>query len=186
MSLSDVLVRIQELAPVVAPAAAQPATPTAVQPSTSFAAVLSQARSGPQDATASSAPYAAEVDAAAQRNGLDPALLRSVIQQESGFDANATSPAGAQGLMQLMPSTAASLGVTNPFDPVQSIDAGARYLRSQIDRFGGNVSLGLAAYNAGAGAVERFGGVPPYAETQNYVQEVLARAGRPDPERSAT
>jgi len=184
MSLSQVLVRIQELAPVVAPQTA----PVQQQPTTSFAAALSQAQQA-QSTTAqnsSAAPYQSEIDAAAAQNGLDPSLLASVIAQESGFDPNATSAAGAQGLMQLMPSTAASLGVTNPFDPTQSIDAGARYLRSQIDRFGGNVSLGLAAYNAGAGAVERYGGVPPYAETQNYVHEVLARAGSLATERSAT
>ena len=98
-----------------------------------------------------------------------------MIQQESGFDPNATSAAGAQGLMQLMPSTAASLGVTNPYDPSQSISAGARYLRHDLDSVGGDISLALAAYNAGLGAVQRYGGIPPYAETQNYVQQILGR-----------
>jgi soluble lytic murein transglycosylase-like protein len=193
MSLSQVLVRIQELAPVVAPQAA-PVQPQQQSSSSSFAAALSQAQSQAQPTqstqpsvqTSSASPFQSEIDAAAARNNLDPSLLASVIAQESGFDPNATSTAGAQGLMQLMPSTAASLGVTNPFDPTQSIDAGARYLRGQIDRFGGDVSLGLAAYNAGAGAVERYGGVPPYAETQHYVKEVLARAGSLATERSAT
>jgi soluble lytic murein transglycosylase-like protein len=195
MSLSQVLVRIQELAPVVAPQAPRQQAAVQQQPTTSFAAALSQAQTeqsrqtAPAQATtdtSSASPYESEIDAAAAQNNLDPSLLASVIAQESGFDPNATSAAGAQGLMQLMPSTAASLGVTNPFDPTQSIDAGARYLRGQIDRFGGDVSLGLAAYNAGAGAVERYGGVPPYAETQNYVHEVLARAGSLATERSAT
>jgi soluble lytic murein transglycosylase-like protein len=121
-------------------------------------------------------PYKAEIDAAAQKYGLDPALLRGLIRQESNFDPNAGSPAGAQGLTQLMPGTAAALGCTNVHDPAQNIDAGARYLRQQLDAFGGDVSKALAAYNAGPGAVKRYGGVPPYAETQNYVRQVQAYA----------
>ena len=121
-------------------------------------------------------PYGAEITAAAQRNGLDPALLAGLIKQESGFNANARSGAGAQGLTQLMPGTAAGLGVTNPLDPAQSIEGGAKYLKQQLDRFGGDVARALAAYNAGPGAVQRFGGVPPYAETQNYVRAVQANA----------
>jgi soluble lytic murein transglycosylase-like protein len=121
-------------------------------------------------------PYGSEITAAAQRNGLDPALLAGLIKQESGFDANARSGAGAQGLTQLMPGTAAGLGVTNPLDPAQAIEGGAKYLKQQLDRFGGDVARALAAYNAGPGAVQRFGGVPPYAETQNYVRAVQANA----------
>ncbi|HWK26947.1 MAG TPA: lytic transglycosylase domain-containing protein [Solirubrobacter sp.] len=121
-------------------------------------------------------PYAAEITQAARANGLDPALLAGLIKQESGFNASAGSSAGARGLTQLMPGTAASLGVTNVLDPVQSINGGARYLKQQLDAFGGDVTKALAAYNAGPGAVQRFGGVPPYAETQNYVRAVQANA----------
>ena len=117
-------------------------------------------------------PYKAEIDAAAAKYGLDPALLRGLIKAESNFDPNAGSPAGAQGLCQLMPGTAASLGCTNVHDPAQNIDAGARYLKQQLDAFGGDVTKALAAYNAGPGAVQRYGGVPPYAETQAYVRRV--------------
>jgi soluble lytic murein transglycosylase-like protein len=123
-----------------------------------------------------SAPYDGLVTAAAQRYGIDPALLHGLIQQESAFHPSAASGAGAQGLCQLMPGTAAALGVSNPLDPAQSIDGGARYLKAQLDAFGGDPSLALAAYNAGPGAVHRYGGVPPYAETQGYVQKVLGYA----------
>jgi soluble lytic murein transglycosylase-like protein len=121
-------------------------------------------------------PYKAEIDGAAAKYGIDPALLRGLIRQESNFNPSAGSPAGAQGLCQLMPGTAAALGCTNPLDPAQNIDAGAKYLRQQLDAFGGDVSKALAAYNAGPGAVKRYGGVPPYAETQNYVRQVQAYA----------
>lgn len=123
-------------------------------------------------------PFAAEIDAAAEKYRLDPALLRGLIRAESNFNPSAGSPAGAQGLTQLMPATARSLGVTNPLDPAQAIDGGARYLRQQLDRFGGDERLALAAYNAGPGAVQRFGGVPPYAETRTYVERVLGYAAQ--------
>jgi soluble lytic murein transglycosylase-like protein len=121
-------------------------------------------------------PFAAQITASAKRNGIDPALLAGLIKQESGFNPHAGSPAGAQGLTQLMPGTARGLGVNNPFDPAQSIEGGARYLKQQLDSFGGDVARALAAYNAGPGAVQRYGGVPPYAETQNYVRRVQAYA----------
>lgn len=113
------------------------------------------------------------IDSAASKYGVDPALLKGVIRAESGFRSNAVSSAGAQGLMQLMPSTAKALGCSDPFDPEQNVDAGAKYLKQQINRFG-SVELALAAYNAGAGAVMKYGGVPPYRETQNYVRKVLS------------
>ena len=121
-------------------------------------------------------PYGDEITAAAQRNGIDPALLAGLVRQESDFNANAVSPAGARGLTQLMPGTAAGLGVGDPSDPVQALEGGARYLKQQLDAFGGDVTKALAAYNAGPGAVQRFGGVPPYAETQAYVRKVQAFA----------
>jgi soluble lytic murein transglycosylase-like protein len=171
-SLQDVLTRIAQLTSIPVQ---QPAT-TATSTSTSFAAALSQA-AAPQTSGSGStaASYAPAIDAAANRNGIDPLLLQSLIQQESGFDPNATSSSGAQGLTQLMPSTAAGLGVTNPYDPAQSIEGGAKYLADQLSTFKGNVPLALAAYNAGPGAVEQAGGVPPYPETTAYVQQVLAR-----------
>jgi soluble lytic murein transglycosylase-like protein len=121
-------------------------------------------------------PYGAEITAAAQRNGIDPALLAGLVRQESNFDPTAGSPAGARGLTQLMPGTAAGLGVTDVTDPAQSLEGGAKYLKQQLDAFGGDVTKALAAYNAGPGAVQRYGGVPPFAETQGYVQKVQAFA----------
>lgn len=113
------------------------------------------------------------IAAAAEKYDLDPKLIRSVIQHESGFDPSSVSPAGAIGLMQLMPRTAAGLGVTDPFDPGQNIDGGAKYLKQCLDEFGGNKVLALAAYNAGPGNVKKYQGVPPFTETRNYVQKVL-------------
>jgi soluble lytic murein transglycosylase-like protein len=110
-------------------------------------------------------------EAAAQYD-LDPELIRAVMRAESAFNPLVVSPAGAQGLMQLMPGTAHSLGVQDPFDPFQNVLGGSRYLQQQLRRFG-SVEKALAAYNAGPGAVERYGGIPPYRETQNYVRRVM-------------
>ena len=120
-------------------------------------------------------PYAGLVEKAAADAGVDPRLLASLAWSESGFDPSARSAAGATGLVQLMPGTARGLGVTDTTDPAQSLRGGATYLRQQLDAFGGDPALALAAYNAGPTAVRRHGGVPPYAETQKYVQTVLDR-----------
>jgi len=112
----------------------------------------------------------------AQNNGLDPLLLYSIMHQESSFKLRATSPKGARGLMQLMPGTAARYGVTNIYDPRQNIEGGARYMRFLLNRFEGDLSLALAGYNAGEGAVDKYGWhVPPYAETQEYVRRISRR-----------
>lgn len=120
--------------------------------------------------------YQAQFEAAGRTYGLPSALLEMVARQESGLRSGAVSPAGAEGLMQLMPATANSLGVTDTFDPGQSIEGAAKLLRQLLDRFG-SLDLALAGYNAGPGAVLKYDGVPPYAETQRYVQSILAGLG---------
>src|ERR1022692_3523964 len=114
----------------------------------------------------------AAIDAPAARHHVDPSLVRSVVKVESNFNPNAVSRKGAMGLMQLMPSTARSLNVSNPFDPAQNVDAGVRHLRKLLDSYGGNVRLSLAAYNAGSGAVARSAGGPHFRETQDYVRRI--------------
>jgi soluble lytic murein transglycosylase-like protein len=193
MSVEAVVARVEQLQQLVSAAAAPggnggqdfasqlTAATTAALPAASVAtsaAVPAATMAAPSvpSALPPGVPYGAEITAAAQRNGIDPALLAGLVRQESNFDPTVGSPAGARGLTQLMPGTAAALGVTDVTDPQQALEGGAKYLKQQLDAFGGDVTKALAAYNAGPGAVQRYGGVPPYAETQSYVQKVQAFA----------
>jgi soluble lytic murein transglycosylase-like protein len=193
VSVEAVLARVNELQQMIAaqvPAAQTDATQAFASQLQTATASAAMTPATATDATAATTgfmstgaselpadvPYGAEITAAAKKYGIDPALLAGLVKQESGFNPNAGSPAGARGLTQLMPGTAAGLGVSNVLDPAQSLDGGAKYLKAQLDAFGGDVARALAAYNAGPGAVKRYGGVPPYAETQNYVRAVQANA----------
>jgi soluble lytic murein transglycosylase-like protein len=190
--------------PIPAAPAAAPTTATASSGGTgqdgSFASTLADAQATSRSAAPASASsasgsvkfpapagvptggsdpgqYGPMIQAAAQRHGIDPQVFENLVRQESGFNPKAGSHAGAQGLTQLMPATAKGLGVSDPFDPAQALEGGAKYLRQQLDTFGGDYTKALAAYNAGPGAVQRHGGVPPYAETQHYVKTILGSTG---------
>jgi soluble lytic murein transglycosylase-like protein len=130
---------------------------------------------------AKAATVEAAIDQAASRHNVDPNLVRALIKVESNFNPHAVSRKGAMGLMQLMPGTARSLNVENPFDPSENVDAGVRHLKQLLVNFGGDLNLSLAAYNAGSGAVRRNKGVPPYRETQNYVRQITQLYWNGDP-----
>jgi soluble lytic murein transglycosylase-like protein len=133
----------------------------------------------PFTSTRKSAPYERSIVEHARRQKVAADLVRAVIQVESAFNPVAVSSKGAMGLMQLMPATATELGVANPFDPDENIRGGVQYLRTLLDRFDGNVELALAAYNAGPGNVEKYGDVPPFKETKNYVKKITGAKPAP-------
>lgn len=153
------------------PAAPQPGPPS---PSSGPPVVQgSAARTFPWCDPIKPAELAAPIEVAANREGYSPELLRAVIQKESAFVPCAVSQKGALGLMQLMPTTAAALGVTDPLDPLENLNGGAKYLGQLLGRYGGDIRLALGAYNAGPARVDQYGDVPPYDETQNYVKTIL-------------
>jgi soluble lytic murein transglycosylase-like protein len=153
---------------------------------TTFEAALTRAQARPVRASAAvpsgntvdGVPFGDLITAAAKKHGIDPALLAGLVKTESNFNPNAQSYAGAKGLTQLMDATARGLGVTNSFDPQQALEGGAKFLGGLLKQFKGDERLALAAYNAGPGAVQKFGGIPPYEETQRYVPKVLAAAAQ--------
>jgi peptidoglycan DL-endopeptidase CwlO len=167
-----VLQRIDDLEQKLAPRTAAPASDGPQEP---FAASL-QAALGSPDAGSGQDRYAGLIRAAAARYGVDERLVHAVVGAESDYDPKCVSSAGAMGLMQLMPENCRELGVSNPFDPAQNIDGGVRHLKQMLNGFG-RLDLALAAYNAGRGAVRRYGGVPPYRETQAYVNKILSSLG---------
>lgn len=144
-------------------------------PQTSLNTALQEIMSAQANTTtASKSQILNVVNQVAEKHGVDEKLVQALIKQESGFNPNAKSKAGAMGLMQLMPSTAKNLGVQDPYNVVQNVEGGVKYLKSMLNKYNGNVILALAAYNAGPGAVDKYDGVPPYKETQNYVRNILA------------
>lgn len=147
---------------------------TGIQPSTSVNAQISTQPQLRDYAQVSKPQLLSMISQIAQKHGVDEKLVKAVIKQESGFNPKATSHCGAKGLMQLMPGTAKTLGVQDAYNPVQNVDGGVRHLKWLLSKYNGNVILALAAYNAGSGAVDKYDGVPPYKETQNYVKSILA------------
>lgn len=173
------VVRIEPLAPPADPVSPVEPHPAAQPPDVTAAIPSVQAASPPPLDPPVEEDLETIIRDAAARHGIEPDLLAAVIAVESGYRADALSPKGAQGLMQLMPATARELAVEDPFDPRQNIDAGARYLRQLLDEHDGAFWKALAAYNAGQGRVARYNGLPPYQETIQYVKRVLDRYQKP-------
>jgi soluble lytic murein transglycosylase-like protein len=181
MSVTDVMGRIAQLqgqlygrqiAPTAAATATTATTAATATSRAEFATTLRSAMAT-NDSGVSGVPYAELFNAAGAKYGVSPKLLAAVAKVESNYNPRAVSGAGARGLMQNMPGTASGLGVTNPFDPAQAIDGAAKLLSGNLKQFG-SLDLAVAAYNAGGGAVKKYGGIPPYAETQAYVPKVKA------------
>ncbi len=167
---SSITEHVMELAPLMLPSVPV-VTPNPTLNAMSAVSPTVYAQGAPKSA----GQYASTVNAAAQEYGVDPRLMTALFQQESGFNPRAVSSAGAKGIGQLMPGTAKGLGVKNVFDPVENIRASTRLLAGYL-KSGYSPSLALAAYNAGPGAVKKYGGIPPYKETQNYVRSIRAIA----------
>lgn len=144
------------------------------QPVTSVQAQISTQPQLRDYSSASKPQILSMISQISKKHGVDEKLVKALVRQESGFNPNAKSHCGAMGLMQLMPGTAKTLGVKDPFNPMQNVDGGVRHLKWLLSKYHGNVILSLAAYNAGSGAVDKYDGVPPYKETQNYVKNILA------------
>lgn len=165
--LQSTLQRIQEIRNRFEPQIQAPAGGAAP---TGFDAALTQALQGGMSGVPSDLD--AMISGEAYQQGVDPDLVKAVVRTESNFNPLAVSPVGAQGLMQLMPGTARDLGVTNSFDPAQNLEGGTKYLKGLISKYQ-SLPMAVAAYNAGPGAVDKYGGIPPYAETTRYVQKVM-------------
>ena len=174
-SLQNTLSRIREIESIFQARTPQPPAVESEMGSSgngAFENVLSKFNPDNMDKSAIQQELEGIIQGQAKAQNVDASLIKAVVKAESGFNPNAVSPVGAQGLMQLMPGTANGLGVQDSFNPLQNVAGGTKYLKNLVEKYH-SVPLGLAAYNAGPGAVDKYGGIPPYKETQNYVKKVL-------------